>query len=89
MSSTNIYRLLPAFIERTRYDLFLPSEDAAYKGAKYQEYFGAPSSRFDTLLNAVDNNGYIECDEVYLHSTTATDTEKAQIIALLKSGVYL
>lgn len=89
MSSTNIYRLLPAFIERTRYDLFLPSEDAAYKGAKYQEYFGAPSSRFDTLLNAVDNNGFIECDEVYLHSATATDAEKAQIVALLKSGVYL
>ena len=89
LSSVNIYRLIPAFIERTRYDLFLPSMDEEYIGAKYQSAAGAPSTQFDTLLHCVDAGGFIQSDVVYLTSQTATETEKQQIIDLIKSGVYL
>ena len=89
LSSTNIYKLLPAFIERTRYDLFLPSNDSNYLGAKYQNYAGAPSTQFDTLLNCVDAGGYVQSDVVYITSQTATEREKQQIIDLIKSGIYL
>ena len=89
LSSVNIYKLLPAFIERTRYDLFLPSNDTQYKGARYQRAAGAPSTQFDTLLNCVDAGGFVQSDVVYLTSQTATETEKQQIIDLIKSGIYL
>ena len=89
LSSVNIYRLIPAFIERTRFDLFLPSMDEEYIGAKYQTAAGAPSTQFDTLLNCVDAGGFVQSDVVYLTSQTATETEKQQIIDLIKSGVYL
>ena len=89
LSSVNIYRLIPAFIERTRFDLFLPSMDEEYLGAKYQTAAGAPSTQFDTLLNCVDTGGFVQSDVVYLTSQTATETEKQQIIDLIKSGIYL
>lgn len=89
LSSVNIYKLLPAFIERTRYDLFLPSGEQSYLGAAYQTAAGAPTTEFTTLANAVDTNGYVECEFVKLNSSTATEEEQEQIIALLKSGVYL
>lgn len=89
LSSVNIYKLIPAFIERTRYDLFLPSNDSAYINARYQTAAGAPSTQFDTLLNCVDAGGFVQSDVVYLTSQTATETEKQQIISLIKSGIYL
>lgn len=89
LSSVNIYKLLPAFIERTRYDLFFPSGEQQYLGAKYQSYAGAPSTQFDTLLNCVNAGGFVQSDVVYLTSQTATDVEKQQIIDLIKSGIYL
>lgn len=89
LSSVNIYKLLPAFVERTRYDLFLPSGEQTYLGAAYQSVTGAPTTEFTTLANAVDANGYIECEFVKLNSSTATEEEQEQIISLLKSGVYL
>ena len=89
LSSVNIYKLIPAFIERTRYDLFFPSNDSAYINAKYQTAAGAPSTQFDTLLNCVDAGGFVQSDVVYLTSQTATETEKQQIIDLIKSGIYL
>lgn len=89
LSATNIYELLPAFIERTRYDLFLPSGEQTYLGAAYQTAAGAPTTEFAALVNAVDANGYIECEFVKLNSSAATEEEQAQIISLLKSGVYL
>lgn len=89
LSSVNIYKLLPAFIERTRYDLFFPSGEQQYLGAKYQTAAGAPSTQFDTLLNCVNAGGFVQSDVVYLTSQTATDAEKQQIIDLIKSGIYL
>lgn len=89
LSSVNIYKLIPAFVERTRYDLFLPSNDSAYINAKYQTAAGAPSTQFDTLLHCVDAGGFVQSDVVYLTSQTATETEKQQIIDLIKSGIYL
>ena len=89
LSSVNIYKLLPAFIERTRYDLFFPSGEQQYLGAKYQTAAGAPSTQFDTLLHCVDAGGFVQSDVVYLTSQTATDAEKQQIIDLIKSGIYL
>ena len=89
LSSVNIYKLIPAFVERTRYDLFLPSNDSTYLGAKYQTAAGAPSTQFDTLLNCVDSGGFVQSDVVYITSQTATETEKQQIIDLIKSGIYL
>ena len=89
LSAVNIYKLLPAFIERTRYDLFFPSDDQQYIGAKYQGAAGAPSTYFDALINSADAGGFVQADVVYLTSQTATDTEKQQIIALIKSGIYL
>ena len=89
LSSVNIYKLIPAFVERTRYDLFMPSNDSAYINAKYQTAAGAPSTQFDTLLNCVDAGGFVQSDVVYLTSQTATETEKQQIIDLIKSGIYL
>ena len=89
LSAVNIYKLLPAFVERTRYDLFLPSMDEEYIGAKYQAAAGAPSTQFDTLLKCVDAGGFVQSDVVYLTSQTATETEKQQIIDLIKSGIYL
>lgn len=89
LSSVNIYKLIPAFVERTRYDLFFPSNDSAYINAKYQTAAGAPSTQFDTLLNCVDAGGFVQSDVVYLTSQTATETEKQQIIDLIKSGIYL
>lgn len=89
LSSVNMYKLLPAFVERTRYDLFLPSDDSNYINARYQSYAGAPSTRFDTLVNCVNAGGFIQSDVVYLTSQTATETEKQQIIDLIKSGIYL
>ena len=89
LSAVNIYKLLPAFIERTRYDLFFPSDDQQYIGAKYQGAAGAPSTYFDTLINSADAGGFVQADVVYLTSQTATDAEKQQIIALIKSGIYL
>ena len=89
LSSVNIYKLLPAFVERTRYDLFFPSGEQQYLGAKYQSYAGAPSTQFDTLLNCVNAGGFVQSDVVYLTSQTATDAEKEQIISLIKSGIYL
>ena len=89
LSSVNIYKLIPAFVERTRYDLFFPSNDSAYINAKYQTAAGAPSTQFDTLLNCVDAGGFVQSDVVYLTSQTATETEKQQIINLIKSGIYL
>lgn len=89
LSSVNIYKLIPAFVERTRYDLFMPSNDSAYINAKYQSAAGAPSTQFDTLLNCVDAGGFVQSDVVYLTSQTATETEKQQIIDLIKSGIYL
>ena len=89
LSSVNIYKLIPAFVERTRYDLFFPSNDSAYINARYQTAAGAPSTQFDTLLNCVDAGGFVQSDVVYLTSQTATETEKQQIIDLIKSGIYL
>ena len=89
LSSVNIYKLLPAFVERTRYDLFFPSGEQQYLGAKYQGAAGAPSTQFDVLLNCVDTNGFVQADVVYLTSQSATDAEKEQIISLIKSGIYL
>ena len=89
LSSVNIYKLLPAFVERTRYDLFFPSGEQQYLGAKYQTAAGAPSTQFATLLNCVDAGGFVQADVVYLTSQTATETEKQQIIDLIKSGIYL
>ena len=89
LSAANIYKLLPAFVERTRYDLFMPSNDSTYLGAKYQSYAGAPSTQFDTLLNCVDAGGFVQSDVVYITSQTATETEKQQINDLIKSGIYL
>ena len=89
LSAVNMYKLLPAFIERTRYDLFFPSGEQKYIGAKYQSVAGAPSTQFDTLLNCVDAGGFVQSDVVYLTSQTATETEKQQIIDLIKSGIYL
>ena len=89
LSAVNIYKLLPAFIERTRYDLFFPSGEQQYLGAKYQTAAGAPSTQFDTLLNCVNAGGFVQSDIVYLTSATATDAEKQQIIDLIKSGIYL
>ena len=89
LSSVNIYKLIPAFVERTRYDLFMPSNDSAYINAKYQTAAGAPSTQFDTLLNCVDAGGFVQSDVVYLTSQTATEAEKQQIIDLIKSGIYL
>ena len=89
LSSVNIYKLIPAFVERTRYDLFMPSNDSAYINAKYQSAAGAPSTQFDTLLNCVDAGGFVQSDVVYLTSQTATEAEKQQIIDLIKSGIYL
>lgn len=89
LSAVNIYKLLPAFVERTRYDLFFPSGEQQYLGAKYQSYAGAPSTQFDTLLNCVNAGGFVQSDVVYLTSQTATDAEKDQIISLIKSGIYL
>lgn len=89
MSGSNIYKLLPAFIERTRYDLFLPSGEQAYLGSKYQSWAGAPSTQFATLQECVDSNGYIECDVVVLPSCTATEKEKDEIRALIQRGIYI
>lgn len=89
LSATNIYELLPAFIERTRYDLFLPSGEQTYLGAAYQTATGAPTTDFDTVANSVAAGGYLECEFVQITSKTATEEEKAQIVALLKSGIYL
>lgn len=89
LSAVNIYKLLPAFIERTRYDLFFPSDDQQYVGAKYQGAAGAPSTYFDALINSADAGGFVQADVVYLTSQTATDAEKQQIISLIKSGIYL
>lgn len=89
LSSVNIYKLIPAFVERTRYDLFFPSNDSAYINARYQTAAGAPSTQFDTLLHCVDAGGFVQSDVVYLTSQTATETEKQQIIDLIKSGIYL
>lgn len=89
LSAVNIYKLLPAFIERTRYDLFFPSDDQQYIGAKYQGAAGAPSTYFDALINSADAGGFVQADVVYLTSQTATDAEKQQIITLIKSGIYL
>lgn len=89
MSSVNMFSLVPAFIERTRYDLFLPSNEKEYLGAAYQTAAGAPTTTFSILLEAVDENGYVECEFVKLNSSTATEEEQAQIISLLKTGVYL
>ena len=84
-----MYKLIPAFVERTRYDLFLPSNDSNYISAKYQNIAGAPSTQFDTLLHCVDAGGFVQSDVVYITSQTATETEKQQIIDLIKSGIYL
>lgn len=89
ISALNSYSLLPAFVERTRFDLFLPSEGQQYVGADYQKYSGAPSTQFDTILNCVDDNGYVESDVVFITSATATAAEKEEIINLIKSGIYL
>lgn len=89
LSAVNIYKLLPAFIERTRYDLFFPSEDQQYIGAKYQSAAGAPSTTFDTLVNCANAGGFVQSDVAYITSGTATETEKAEIAALIKSGIYL
>lgn len=89
LSAVNIYSLLPAFVERTRYDLFFPSDDQQYIGAKYQSAAGAPSTTFDTLVNCADEGGFVQSDVVYITSGTATETEKAEIAALIKSGIYL
>ena len=89
LSAVNIYKLLPAFVERTRYDLFFPSGEQRYLGARYQGAVGAPSTQFDTLLNCVDANGFVQADDVYLTAPTATDAEKEQIIAQIKTGIYL
>lgn len=89
VSAVNMYKLIPAFVERTRYDLFLPSNDSNYISAKYQNIAGAPSTQFDTLLNCVDAGGFVQSDVVYITSQTATETEKQQIINLIKSGIYL
>lgn len=89
MSALNAHSLLPAFVERTRFDLFLPSDDQQYTGAEYQKYSGAPSTQFDAIVNCVDSNGYIESDVVYITSATATTAEKEEIINLIKSGIYL
>ncbi len=89
LSAVNIYSLLPAFIERTRYDLFFPSDDQQYIGAKYQSAAGAPSTTFDTLVNCANAGGFVQSDVVYITSSTATETEKAEIAALIKSGIYL
>lgn len=89
LSSVNIYKLLPAFIERTRYDLFFPSDDQQYLGAKYQGAAGAPSTYFDALINCANVGGFVQSDVVYLTSDTATEAEKAEIISLIKSGIYL
>lgn len=89
VSAVNMYKLIPAFVERTRYDLFLPSNDSNYISAKYQNIAGAPSTQFDTLLNCVDAGGFVQSDVVYITSQTATETEKQQIIDLIKSGIYL
>lgn len=89
LSAVNIYKLLPAFIERTRYDLFFPSGEQKYLGARYQGAVGAPSTQFDTLLNCVNASGFVQADDVYLTAPTATDAEKEQIISLIKSGIYL
>lgn len=89
LSAVNIYKLLPAFVERTRYDLFFPSGEQKYLGARYQGAVGAPSTQFDTLLNCVNASGFVQADDVYLTAPTATDAEKEQIISLIKSGIYL
>lgn len=89
LSAVNIYSLLPAFIERTRYDLFFPSDDQQYIGARYQSAAGAPSTVFDTLVNCANTGGFVQSDVVYITSGTATETEKAEIAALIKSGIYL
>lgn len=89
LSAVNIYSLLPAFIERTRYDLFFPSDDQQYIGAKYQSAAGAPSTTFDTLVNCANAGGFVQSDVVYITSGTATETEKAEIAALIRSGIYL
>lgn len=89
LSAVNIYSLLPAFIERTRYDLFFPSDDQQYIGARYQSAAGAPSTTFDTLVNCANVGGFVQSDVVYITSGTATETEKAEIAALIKSGIYL
>lgn len=89
LSAVNIYKLLPAFVERTRYDLFFPSDDQQYIGAKYQSAAGAPSTMFDTLVNCANAGGFVQSDVVYITSGTATETEKAEIAALIKSGIYL
>lgn len=89
LSAVNIYSLLPAFIERTRYDLFFPSDDQQYIGAKYQSAAGAPSTTFDTLVNCANAGGFVQSDVVYITSGTATEAEKAEIAALIKSGIYL
>ena len=89
LSVVNIYKLLPAFVERTRYDLFFPSDDQQYIGARYQSAAGAPSTTFDTLINCANAGGFVQSDVVYITSGTATETEKAEIAALIKSGIYL
>lgn len=89
MTSVNMFSLFPAFIERTRYDLFLPSGEKTYVGAAYQTAAGAPTTDFTTVINAADVGGYVECEFVQISSAAATEEEKAQIIALLKSGIYI
>ena len=89
LSAVNIYKLLPAFVERTRYDLFFPSDDQQYIGARYQSAAGAPSTTFDTLVNCANVGGFVQSDVVYITSGTATETEKSEIAALIKSGIYL
>lgn len=89
LSGVNIYKLIPAFVERTRYDLFLPSGEQKYLGAKYQSWMGAPSTQFDTLKNCVDDNGYVQSDYTVLPSCSATEQEKDEIRALIQQGIYI
>ena len=52
----------------------------------YQELYGYPAHK-QVIIGAC--KGYLRCREVHVLSSLATDEEKNQIEALLKSGVYV
>ncbi len=89
ISSINAYELLPAFLERTRYDLFLPSGEQTYLGSAYQSTMGAPSTQYNTVAACANSDGYIIADYVYIDNCPANAGEIAEIKRLLSEGVYI
>lgn len=85
LNSINAFELIPPFIERTRFDLFYPNNDAD----NYKKYVGTPSTQFDILAHCADSNGYVTANYVYLSDCPATAAEQAEIKRIISGGVYL